>query len=113
MRKRRSFRKLWRLSALTRPFTLPCRRSGGKIWSLINSSIFLASLSLEPWGRKLRSQEAKELALALWVIDSNMTNPSMEDVMRFTKAKNVKEAKKVIESELDKRKVRKVFEEIE
>src|SRR3989344_1069152 len=69
--------------------------------------------SNEPQANKLISQEAKELALALWVIDSNMTNPSMEDVMRFTKAKSTKEAKKVIESELDKRKVRKVFEEIE
>ena len=59
------------------------------------------------------SQETRELRLALWVIDSNMTNPSMEDVLRFTGAKSVKEAKKVIESELDKRKVRKVFEEIE
>ena len=69
--------------------------------------------SNEPQANKLVSQEAKELALALWVIDSNMTNPSMEDVLRFTKAKSVKEAKKVIESELDRRKVRKVFEEIE
>ena len=59
------------------------------------------------------TQEERELCLALWVIDSNMTNPSMEDVMRFTKVKSIKEAKKVIESELDKREVRKVFEEIE
>ncbi len=59
------------------------------------------------------SSEARELRLALWVIDSNMTNPSVEDVLRFTKVESVKEAKKVIESELDKRKVRKVFEEIE
>ena len=55
----------------------------------------------------------KELCLALWVIDSNMTDPSLEDVMRFTKAKSILEARKVIETELDKRKVRKVFEEIE
>ncbi len=55
----------------------------------------------------------KELCLALWVIDSNITNPSLEDVMRFTKAKNIEEAKKTIEKELDKRGVRKVFDEIE
>ena len=59
------------------------------------------------------AQEDKELTLALWVIDSNMTNPDLEDVMRFTKAKDVTEAKKILESELDKRRVRKVFEEIE
>jgi DNA polymerase I len=58
-------------------------------------------------------QDARELSLALWVIDSNITAPTMEDVMNFTKAKNLKEAKEVIGAELDKRKVRKVFEEIE
>ncbi|OHA89582.1 MAG: hypothetical protein A3C70_02395 [Candidatus Zambryskibacteria bacterium RIFCSPHIGHO2_02_FULL_43_14] len=59
------------------------------------------------------SGEVKGLCLALWVIDSNMTNPTLEDVMRFTRAKNVKEAKTIIEKELDKRKVRYVFEKIE
>lgn len=59
------------------------------------------------------SKEEKAPRLALWVIDSNMTDPSLEDVMRFTKAKNVKEARKIIEGELDKRKVREVFEKIE
>lgn len=58
-------------------------------------------------------KEAKELSLALWVIDSNITAPTMEDVMNFTKAENLKEARKVIESEMDKRKVRNVFEDIE
>lgn len=59
------------------------------------------------------TQETKELRLALWVIDSNLTNPTIEEVFRFTKTKNIKEAKKIIETELDKRKVRYVFEEIE
>ncbi|MDP2641894.1 MAG: DNA polymerase [bacterium] len=59
------------------------------------------------------SDEEKELCLALWVIDSNFSNPTMEEVFRFTKTKNIEDAKRVIESELDKRKVRKVFEEIE
>ena len=59
------------------------------------------------------SQQERELCLALWVIDSNITNPSMEDVFRFTKTTSVEEARKVIESELDKRNTKKVFEEIE
>jgi len=59
------------------------------------------------------SQEDKELELALWVVDSNFTNPSMDDVFTFTKAKDVAGAWKVVSSELDKRKVRDIFEEIE
>lgn len=58
-------------------------------------------------------QEAKELSLMLWVIDSNITAPNIEDVMNFTKADNLKEARSVIETELDKRGVRSVFENIE
>ena len=62
---------------------------------------------------KAEGVEDKELRLALWVIDSNITAPTIEDVMNFTKAKDIKEAERVIEAELDKRKVRKVFEDIE
>ncbi len=59
------------------------------------------------------ASETKELSLALSVIDSNITNPTLEEVFDFTKANTVEEARKVIEVELDKRNVRKVFEEIE
>lgn len=61
----------------------------------------------------VNTQEVKELCLALWMIDSNLTNPTLEEVFRFTNTDSIAKAKKVIESELDKRKVRKVFEEIE
>lgn len=59
------------------------------------------------------SPEEKELCLALWVIDSNISDPSMEDVFRFTKTKDIAEAKKVIDAEIDKRSLRGVFENIE
>lgn len=61
----------------------------------------------------LLDSEGKELALALWVVDSNITNPTLEDVLDFTKAKTTQEAWQVINKELDKRNVRSVFEEIE
>lgn len=62
---------------------------------------------------QISAKEEKELRLALWVIDSNHTNPTLEEVFRFCKINDIKEAKKVINAELDKRQVRKVFEEIE
>lgn len=58
-------------------------------------------------------EKVKELGLALWVIDSNITNPGVEEILDFTKAKTLEEAEKVINTELDKRNVRNVFEEIE
>jgi len=57
--------------------------------------------------------EAKELSLMLWVIDSNITNPTIDDVWSFTRAKNVKEAREVLLRELDRRGARKVYEDIE
>lgn len=57
--------------------------------------------------------EDKELTLALWLIDSNLSNPNMEDVFAFTKTKNTEDAWKVVNKELDKRNLREVFEQIE
>lgn len=62
---------------------------------------------------ELTLAEDEELKLALWVVDSNLTNPSMEDVATFTKADSLEDAWKVVNAELDKRKSREVFEEIE
>lgn len=59
------------------------------------------------------SYEEKELCLMLSVIDSNFTAPKLEDVFDFTKTVDLKEARKILESELDKREVRFVFENIE
>ncbi|MBX4195773.1 hypothetical protein KW796_02365 [Candidatus Parcubacteria bacterium] len=57
--------------------------------------------------------DIKELPLALWVVDSNITNPTIDDVFQFTKTKTVENAWKVINLELDKRKSREVYEKIE
>jgi DNA polymerase-1 len=62
---------------------------------------------------KTETPEERELCLALWVVDSNISAPTMEDVYSFTKASTFEEAKKVIDKELDKRDVRSVYEEIE
>ncbi len=64
-------------------------------------------------GSQSRLPEDEEIKLALWVIDSNISDPTMEDVASFTKAKNLKDAWKVINEELAKRKQETVFEDIE
>jgi len=57
--------------------------------------------------------EDKLLELALWVVDSNLTTPTMEDVFNFTKTEDVEKAWKVVDAELDKRNERSVYEDIE
>lgn len=61
----------------------------------------------------ISKEELKETSIALWIINSNLTDPSIEDIKEFAKIKDFTEAKKIIFTELDKRGLRKVYEEIE
>jgi DNA polymerase-1 len=56
---------------------------------------------------------AQKLTLGLWIIDSNKTNPTAEDVLFFTKKDTLKEAEKVIYEELKKKESLSIAEEIE
>src|SRR3989338_7404389 len=88
---------------------LEFRTMGERMKKLVGETSTIKTLNLSVSA----SEEEKELCLLLWVIDSDITNPKLEDVFRFAKTEDIKEARKVLETELDKRKVRKVFEEIE
>ncbi|MFA6554534.1 MAG: DNA polymerase [Candidatus Paceibacterota bacterium] len=54
-----------------------------------------------------------EVSLALWLINSTITNPKIEDILNFTETEDYEESKKAIFAELDKRNLRKVYETIE
>src|SRR3990167_1243896 len=58
-------------------------------------------------------RELEEVSLALWVADSNITDPKLEDILNFANTRNFKEAKKVIFEELKRRESEDVFEKIE
>ncbi|MFA6095088.1 MAG: DNA polymerase [Candidatus Paceibacterota bacterium] len=57
--------------------------------------------------------EIKKIALALWVIDSNRTDPTQEDIMSYTGAGNFTEAREMIFAELKKRAGESVYNTIE
>lgn len=56
---------------------------------------------------------AQKLTVGLWIIDSNKNNPSVDDVLFFTKKDTLVEAEKVIVANLEKHKSLEVAEEIE
>jgi DNA polymerase-1 len=58
-------------------------------------------------------RELTETLLALWLVNSNLTNPTLDDVLNFANTESFSEAKKVIFTELDKKGLRKVYEDIE
>jgi DNA polymerase-1 len=55
----------------------------------------------------------REAAVMLWLINSNLSEPGAEDIMSFTKAKSFNEAYDILRAEVDKRKLTRVFDEIE
>ena len=57
--------------------------------------------------------ELIETAVALWVVDSNMTNPTEEEILQFAKTDSFAKAKEIIFAELKKRNTLSVFENIE
>jgi len=65
------------------------------------------------FGPVINKDEIEKTALALWLVNSNLTDPILEEILNFANTDNYETAKKVIFEELDKRKVRKIYEEIE
>ena len=58
-------------------------------------------------------QELKETSVALWLINSNITNPTLEDIYGFAQTRDFETAKTTVFAEIKARNLTRVFEEIE
>ncbi len=65
------------------------------------------------FGPDIDGEKVKELSIILWLINSNVTNPTLEDIYNFTKVKDLGDAEKILMDELKKRELVKVWEKIE
>ena len=63
--------------------------------------------------KSVSEEEIEETALALWVVDSNITDPKLKDILNFGNTDSFLEAKQFIFDELKKRECEFVFEKIE
>jgi DNA polymerase-1 len=70
------------------------------------SMVALSSETIDP-------KELEEVALALWVVDSNISSPTLEDILQFAKVDTFAKAKAIILEELKKRNGVFVYEQIE
>ncbi len=57
--------------------------------------------------------ELETTSLALWLANSNLTNPTLEDILTFANVEDFASAKKIIFDQLDAKGLRKVYENIE
>lgn len=57
--------------------------------------------------------ELKKTCMALWLINSSVTNPTLDDCLSFARVRSFIDAKEIIFSELKKQKLEKLYTEIE
>jgi DNA polymerase-1 len=57
--------------------------------------------------------ELKKTLIALWLVKSDMTNPTLEDLYVFAGVENFEAAKKIVFEKMTERKQQKVYEDIE
>ena len=58
-------------------------------------------------------EELEEIKMGVWILNSNLTNPSQEDVMHFMNAKTLAEAKEKMRAQLTEKGLLEVFNDIE
>lgn len=58
-------------------------------------------------------REVKKTAIALWLLHSDTTNPTIEDILQFANTKLFEEAKNYIFTELKKQKLERIYSDIE
>jgi DNA polymerase-1 len=64
-------------------------------------------------GEEIPKDRLKEALVMLWLVNSNITDPGLEDVYTFTKAKTFDEAYKKLSEDLKNKNLVKVYETIE
>jgi DNA polymerase-1 len=66
-------------------------------------------VSQEPVG----SQEFKQASIMLWLLNSSLTNPTLEDIRTYTRKDNLHDAISYLETEIKKQGLERVYKEIE
>jgi DNA polymerase-1 len=64
-------------------------------------------------GEVIDHGELEETLLALWILDSNLTTPSLDDLYNYTKVSSFKEARESVLAEVKKRDLEFIYNEIE
>ena len=72
-----------------------------------------ATESAEHAAEALDPIEVKKIGVALWVLDSNHTNPDIQDILHYAKTDNFSKAREIILAELMKQGLQRVYHDIE
>src|SRR3989344_4564586 len=65
------------------------------------------------FGHAVPPEDFKKASLAVWVLDTNITDPTIDDILHIGKSQDFKDAVKNIEAEIKKRDLGFIYEQIE
>ena len=68
---------------------------------------------VEEDGGSVSERDVKEAAIALWLINSDITNPTLKDILEFTGKQSLPEAKRFLEEKIVSLGLERVYHEIE
>ena len=68
---------------------------------------------ISPKDESVNLEKLREVSVALWLINSDLVNPNLEDILLFAKTDSFEKAHKYIFEKLKEKKLLKVYEEIE
>ncbi len=92
-------------------------RTLGQRLEAMMGGLFFGMSSVTPVIKKelpvVPKDEVEKVGVALWLIRSDMTNPSLEDVLQFAKTDDFNDARKIIFDEMKKRGLDQVYNTIE
>jgi len=72
-----------------------------------------SSDSTEKEQPKIDAKKLSETKVALWLLNSSLTNPDLEDIFNYTKSENFEDAYKKIMTEIDHEGISELFNDIE
>lgn len=58
-------------------------------------------------------KELRQTAIALWVLDSNITNPTLDEILEYTKTSDFSRAREIILGEIEKKDLSQIYKKIE
>ncbi len=109
-------------SVITALFTeLDFRSFGARLKSVLGAAAvsdngtlgFPEATEEKPKELDITEDELKETKIALWLINSELTNPQPEDILSYARTDSLKQAREKIFADLDAAGLRHVFEDIE
>ncbi len=92
---------------------LSFRTLGARVKSALSDAPVMAVSSREAKTKTVSEEVPRHLAIALWLLNSELTNPTLEDLLGFTRAESLDQARDYLLAEITKEGLEKVYREIE